>query len=176
MGFLALGFHLLAAIVWIGGMLFLVLVLTPSLRSLDDPGLRSRIVRLVGRRFRTVGWIAIGVLIVTGILNVVRLGISPIALPGTRFGTILGLKLALVSLMVVLSAIHGFILGPRLTSSNPAPGGPGSEGAGTGFSAASAGSWSRRRVAERGTVVTLARLNLLLGIAIVLLGLMLTRG
>lgn len=149
--------HLLAAIVWIGGMLFLALVLMPALRDLEDPKLRSQLVSLVGRRFRTVGWIAIGVLITTGILNVMRLGVSPLALLDTRFGTILGLKLALVSVMIVLSGVHDFILGPKLTSSNPMPGGTGSEGL-------------------RRTVVTLARVNLLVGITIVLLGLMLSHG
>ena len=157
MALFVLWFHLLAAIVWIGGMLFLALVLIPSLQGLEDSKLRSQLVHLVGRRFRTVGWIAIGVLITTGILNVIRLGVSPIALLGTRFGTILGLKLALVSVMIVLSGVHDFILGPKLTSSNPRPGSTGSDGL-------------------RRTVVTLARVNLLVGITIVLLGLMLSHG
>lgn len=154
---MVLWLHLLAAMVWIGGMLFLALVLMPSLRGLEDPKLRSQLVHVVGRRFRTVGWIAIGVLIVTGILNVMRLGVSPIALLDTRFGAILGLKLTLVSVMLILSGVHDFILGPKLTSSNPTPGSTESEGL-------------------RRTVVMLARVNLLIGIIIVLLGLMLSHG
>lgn len=154
---MVLWLHLFAAMVWIGGMLFLALVLMPSLRGLEDPKLRARIVSLVGRRFRRLGWIAIGILIVTGILNVMRLGVSPLALINTRLETILGLKLALVSVMVVLTGIHDFILGPRLTSSNPMPGGAGSD-------------------QLRRTVVTLARVNLLVGITVVLLGVILSHG
>lgn len=155
MTFIVLWLHLIAAIVWIGGMLFVALVLMPSLRGLEDPKLCAWIVSLVGRRFRTVGWIAIGILLVTGVLNMMRLGVSPIALFGTRVGTILGLKLILVSVMIVQSGVHDFMLGPQLTSSNPRPGSIGSDGL-------------------RRAVVTLARANLLVGITVVLLGLILS--
>jgi uncharacterized membrane protein len=56
--------HILAAIIWIGGMFFLPLVLVPVLRR-QEPKLRAVLLDAVGRRFRTVGWIAIGLLLVT---------------------------------------------------------------------------------------------------------------
>lgn len=61
--------HLLAALFWLGGMLFLALVGAPALRGLDDPELRGRLFADIGRRFRRAGWWAIGVLLVTGTLN-----------------------------------------------------------------------------------------------------------
>lgn len=97
---------MLAAITWIGGMLFIALVMVPIARRLEDPILRTRLIRDTGRRFRAVGWAAIGVLIVTGLLN---LWMHPVLLSSTRFHW----KLGLVVLALILSAFHDFVLGPR---------------------------------------------------------------
>lgn len=98
--------HVLAAIAWIGGMLFIALVLVPVTRRLEDPAMRTRLVQETGRRFRTVGWIALTVLVVTGLLN---LSIHPFLLSSPR----LQWKLGLVGLALILSAFHDFVLGPR---------------------------------------------------------------
>jgi uncharacterized membrane protein len=98
--------HVLAAITWIGGMLFIALVLVPIARRLDDQALRARLVHDIGLRFRTVGWIALGVLVVTGLIN---LWMHPGLLSSPRFHW----KLGLVVLTLILSAFHDFVLGPR---------------------------------------------------------------
>ena len=98
--------HVLAAITWIGGMLFIALVLVPITRRLEDPALRVRLVRAVGVRFRAVGWIALGVLLGTGIGN---LWLHPSLLGAPRFHV----KIALVVLALLLSVVHDFVLGPR---------------------------------------------------------------
>jgi uncharacterized membrane protein len=98
--------HVLAGITWIGGMLFIALVLVPAARRLEDPALRARLIHDTGRRFRTVGWTAIGVLVVTGLLN---LWLHPVLLSSTRFHW----KVGLVVLALILSAFHDFVLGPR---------------------------------------------------------------
>jgi uncharacterized membrane protein len=98
--------HVLAAITWIGGMLFIALVLVPSARRLEDPTLRTRLIQETGRRFRTIGWIALGGLVVTGLLN---LWMHPVLLSSPRFHW----KLGLVVLALILSAFHDFVLGPR---------------------------------------------------------------
>ena len=98
--------HILAAITWIGGMLFLALVLVPVTRRLEDRALRVRLFHEVGLRFRTVGWIALGVLAATGIGN---LWLYPSLLTAPRFQW----KLGLVVLALVLAAVHDFDLGPR---------------------------------------------------------------
>jgi uncharacterized membrane protein len=103
---LVLWLHVLAAITWIGGMLFIALVLVPITRRLEDQTLRARLVREAGLRFRTVGWIALGVLVVTGLLN---LWMHPGLLSSPRFHW----KLGLVVLTLILSAFHDFVLGPR---------------------------------------------------------------
>jgi uncharacterized membrane protein len=98
--------HVLSAVVWIGGMLFIALVLVPVVRRLDDAALRARLVHAVGLRFRTVGWIALGALALTGLGN---LWARPYLLWAPRFHV----KLALVLLALGLSVVHDFILGPR---------------------------------------------------------------
>lgn len=98
--------HVLSAITWVGGMLFIALVLVPVTRTLGDASLRTRIVQETGRRFRTIGWIALALLVVTGLLN---LWGQPLLLRAPRFHW----KLGLVVLALLLSAFHDFVLGPR---------------------------------------------------------------
>ena len=98
--------HVLAAIAWIGGMLFVALVLVPVVRTQADPALRARLFHDVGVRFRAVGWAALLVLLATGLAN---LWLRPYLFTLTRFQW----KLGLVVVALVLSAIHDFVLGPR---------------------------------------------------------------
>ena len=135
--------HVVAATTWIGGMLFIALVLVPTARRLEDPALRARLIHETGLRFRTVGWIALGVLVVTGLLN---LWIHPALLSSPR----LHWKVGLVIVALTLSAFHDFILGPRASA-------PGAV-----LLARVKASW-------------IARLNVLVVLVIVLLGLSLLR-
>ncbi len=112
---LALRFgHVLAAATWLGGMLFIALVLVPVARRLPDADLRQRLISELGQRFRTVGWIAIGVLVLTGLGN---LWVRPELLCAPRFHW----KAGLVVLAVGLSALHDFVLGPRAGRSGADP-------------------------------------------------------
>lgn len=131
--------HLLAAMLWVGGMLFVALVLVPATRRLEDPALRTRLIRDTGVRFRTVGWIALAAMIATGLLS---LWLRPYLLATARFHV----KVGLVVLALSLAALHDFVLGPRA-------GRPGADPR-----ARTRASW-------------LARVNVLVALAIVLLGL-----
>jgi copper resistance protein D len=99
--------HVLSAITWVGGMLFIALVLVPVARGFDDTRLRTRLVQESGHRFRTVGWIALGLLVVTGLLN---LWLRPSLLGSFAFHW----KVGLVVLTLILSAFHDFVLGARV--------------------------------------------------------------
>ena len=98
--------HLFAAITWVGGMLFIALVLVPVTRRMRDAALRRQLVHDLGVRFRTVGWIAVAVLLATGLGN---LWLRPELLWTARFQW----KAGLVILAVILSGFHDFVLGPR---------------------------------------------------------------
>lgn len=58
--------HLAAAIVWLGGMAFMLLALRPSLPALDTPAQRLPLLAAVLRRFFALVWVAIGVLLLSG--------------------------------------------------------------------------------------------------------------
>jgi putative copper resistance protein D len=135
--------HVLSGITWVGGMLFIALVLVPVARGFDDARLRTRLIQETGRRFRAVGWIALALLVVTGLLNLWR---QPFLLGSLVFHW----KVGLVVLALILSAFHDFVLGPRA-------GLPGADP-----SVRLRASW-------------VARLNVLVAVTIVLLGLSLRR-
>src|SRR5579884_2769914 len=59
--------HLLAAVAWIGGAIFLSAIVLPVLRQAMPSAERLALVSQIGRRFRVLGWIAIVVLILTGL-------------------------------------------------------------------------------------------------------------
>ena len=60
--------HVLAAMTWIGGMVFLSQVLVPELRRAGLVGERLLLFRGVARRFRVVVWLAMPLLIGTGVI------------------------------------------------------------------------------------------------------------
>lgn len=154
--------HIIATVVWVGGMLFLALVAVPATRNLS-PAERGAIFSALGRRFRTVGWICIALLLITGPLNLGFRGYSWESLSSGQmfsgeFGQTLAVKLILVAVMVALSLTHDLILGPASARAlaNPA----------TVHTAAAL----RRRTSW------LARFNLVLGLLVVASAVALVRG
>ncbi len=131
--------HVLAAVTWLGGMLFIALVFVPVSRRVQDSHLRVDLISQTGKRFRTVGWIALGLLIVSGLVILFR---HPWLLQVPAFQ----LKAALVLLTLGLSALHDFILGPRVGRLPP------------------------EETAPRKRLSWIARVNVLIVLTIVLLG------
>ncbi|MBI5562425.1 MAG: DUF4149 domain-containing protein [Deltaproteobacteria bacterium] len=120
---IALFFHVISAIFWVGGMLFLVFVVAPYLMTLTDPAEKSKIYQVVGKQYRFWGWIAIILLLVTGPIVLYALyGVSPggifdPAFHATPFGRTLAVKLTFVTLIVLSSLFHDFYLGPNARTS-----------------------------------------------------------
>lgn len=116
---LVLWLHIVAAAVWVGGIVFLGLVMQPVAKNLiSDPIERSRFLGKVGTRFNTIGWGSLVILALTGLYNLVRVagGASyvPFLLLRTHFGLILDVKLTFVFGMVLITAHHTFISGPTV--------------------------------------------------------------
>jgi uncharacterized membrane protein len=118
--YLTVTVHILAATLWLGGMLFLAVVGAPVLRQVEPPELRQRLFDGLGRRFRSVGWITVGVAIVTGIGNLYYRGWlhwdgvwNSATFWSTRTGTALAAKLLFVGLMLGVEAYHDFVVGPQ---------------------------------------------------------------
>lgn len=104
--------HVLAAIAWIGGMLFLGAVLAPATRALPEAE-RTALFGLVGPRLRLLGWGSIAVLLVTGVGNVLVNVPSWAYLSASRAGPLLAVKLLFVASLIAMSIVHDFVYGPR---------------------------------------------------------------
>ncbi len=161
---LSVWIHILAAATWVGGSLFLVIVLGPTVRH---PAFRDRgteLIRRVARRFQWIVWMCFGLLIATGIVNLLVYGGMSLDLLGTRgfwsssYGTVLAWKLVLVGVILILSAGHDFVLGP-LAAKAP-------------DEASASTRAGRLRLALRWG----GRFNLLLGVIVIGLGVALARG
>jgi uncharacterized membrane protein len=110
--------HVLAAITWLGGVVFLALVGAPALRRVEPAALRTELFTAIGMRFRVVGWGAVVVLLVTGTwLLQLRGWLAAGALGSGAFwrsglGVALGWKLALVVVMLATSLWHDLAFSP----------------------------------------------------------------
>lgn len=153
--------HVLAAMLWLGGMFFLAAVGAPVLRRVESPALRAELFRHLGEQFRRVGWVAIAILVGTGIVNLQYRGLLRVELWGSAdfwgsgLGQALAWKLGAVVVMLAISGFHDFIGGPAATRLVP-----GSEEA----------LRARRRAAW------LARVNALVGVVLVVAAVRLARG
>jgi putative copper resistance protein D len=111
--------HLLAAITWVGGMLFLVLVVVPWLRA-NPGGNAAAFLRETGRRFRNVSWVAFAVVLLTGTFNLWMRGVRLADLTrgewlSSPFGALVLFKLFVFATVIAISLTHDLVLGPRAT-------------------------------------------------------------
>jgi copper resistance protein D len=99
--------HLLAASIWVGGSIFIGIVLAPLLKSISDSveGRLSIMIR-VGRKFNKIGLPSLIVLIATGIYNAAGFIIQPSMIFSTTYGIILLFKIILVIALIVVFVIH----------------------------------------------------------------------
>ena len=142
--------HLLAAGVWFGGTIALVFAAVPPLQRLEGPE-RARLLRELGERWRPLGWGSLVVAIATGAVIAGRehaFDTTP-----HDFDVVLAVKGLLVGLLVAGAYLHDFVLGPGLARQIR-------EG---------------RPQSLRPILVAIGRTNLLLTIAIPVLGVVLSQ-
>ncbi len=111
--------HLAAAITLIGGLMFFQFVLTPTARNTTSDSKSRDVVRRAGRRFRTIAWVSLIILILTGASQM--LNESGSVRIETAWGVVLMLKLFLFVIAFGLLLIHDFILDPYAPSSQDVP-------------------------------------------------------
>jgi len=105
--------HLLSATVWVGGTVALVFVGVPAIRLLEGDA-RATAMRGLGRRWRPLGWSAMGVAILSGLwLTHLHGGLGSAAL-STDFDRTLIVKSILVAFLCAGALVHDYVLGPRL--------------------------------------------------------------
>ncbi|HZQ88495.1 MAG TPA: hypothetical protein VFA42_00650 [Gaiellaceae bacterium] len=106
-----LAIHVLAAAVWVGGTVALVFVAVPPVQRLEGEA-RARLLRDLGRRWRPIGWSALGVAAATG-LGLAGYDHAFDTAPAS-FDWVLGVKGALVGLLAAGAYLHDYVLGPGL--------------------------------------------------------------
>lgn len=160
---LSVWFHILAATIWIGGMFFIVLVVVPWLRHGGDRQSAGAFLRETGERFRGVGWVCFGIIIVTGTFNLWIRGVHLSDFGrwewiSSSFGTLVMTKLTAFALVLGVSAVHDFSVGPRATR------------------AIERDPQSKETQRLRRQASLLGRANALLALVLVAVGVMLVRG
>lgn len=145
--------HVFAAILWLGGKLFTSLVLNPVLRANISPEQRAEIAAALGARLKYLNWGSLAALIITGVVNALPRVPALDALFSTKYGALLLGKTFIVAAMVSLSAMHTFLLIPRLKFMK-----------------------SEEKERARLQILLLTRLNLVLGALVVLLAVLLVHG
>ncbi|HXV39006.1 MAG TPA: DUF4149 domain-containing protein [Nitrosopumilaceae archaeon] len=99
--------HLISASIWVGGSLFIGVVLAPLLKTMSESvEERLRIMIRVGRKFNKIAVPSLGILIVTGLYNSQYILSKPGTIFSTNYGTILTIKIMLVIALIVAFAIH----------------------------------------------------------------------
>ena len=106
--------HILAATVWVGPQVFLFVAAIPAVRTIADVKERARVVRMITTRFAYLAWGAMLVLVITGIGNLYEEELDVDDLFDRNWGTIFEVKMTLVILTVLLTALHSFVIGPRM--------------------------------------------------------------
>lgn len=99
--------HLICASIWVGGSIFLGLILAPMLGAITNSmEERLSIMIRVGRRFNTVALPSLFILVITGLYNSRASLIDSGTLFGTSYGIILLIKIVLVIAMLATYFIH----------------------------------------------------------------------
>ena len=149
--------HILAAVTWIGGMIFLSLVLAPLVRGRKAAPEFMALFRSAALRFRPIVWVAIAVLLATGPMLLSLRGVQ-VSSP-TSWTGIVTVKLMLVALLLLLTLLHDLVFGPQVSRVSAIPN-------------------SQRTAGDQVVFKTarwLPRLSLLIGLAVMIAATMLAR-
>ncbi len=99
--------HLLCASIWVGGSIFLGLVLSPMLNTITKD-LNERIILMIkiGRRFNKIAFPSFVILMMTGIYNSREIFEEPKIFVETGYGIVLLVKIILVLITFFAYIIH----------------------------------------------------------------------
>ncbi|MEO6903831.1 MAG: hypothetical protein ABI315_11890 [Bacteroidia bacterium] len=149
--------HIIAACLWLGGMLFLILALIPSIKNHPD---KINLIAAVSMKFRIAGIFALIVLLITGVLQLEYRGVkwNLEYFTNSSFGTIAGLKIIIFTLILSISLIHDYYIGTNA------------------IEAWKKDPYSPKTITLRNLSRKLGRANFILALVAVFLGVILVRG
>ena len=112
--------HLIFSAIWLGGLLYISVVLIPAARDLPER-LRAALLARGAPEFGAIAIVSAALLALTGSLNATVHLTSFAQFATTAYGRTLFVKIELFLIMVAISAFHAFWLRPRLTRSLAQP-------------------------------------------------------
>jgi uncharacterized membrane protein len=113
--------HLIATVIWIGGIAFILFIAMPSARQVmgADAG---KLMGEVSKRFTPVANYSIAILVLTGaVMAVLNNRFSSSAIPENNWIIVLAVKHILVLTMIVIHFYRGRILAPKIMKMEPEP-------------------------------------------------------
>lgn len=108
--------HLLATVVWIGGIIMILLVILPSAKtSLESAPMISGLMKEITKHFTPMANISIFVLLVTGIVTAFyNKNFTNILDFSNHWNLVMFLKHIFVALMIIIHFYRGLILNPKI--------------------------------------------------------------
>ncbi|NQT57032.1 MAG: CopD family protein [Desulfobacteraceae bacterium] len=108
--------HVMATVVWIGGILITLLVILPgSKTALESQPMVGKLMKEVAKRFTPMANISILMLIATGIIIFYYDKNYTFLLDlGNRWNVVIGLKHFFVATMIIIHFYRGLILNPKI--------------------------------------------------------------
>ena len=110
--FISVFLHIVLAAFWIGGMLFLPLVILPEIKQHPD---RIALLYKTGMKFRFYGWIALVGLLSTGLLNMYLRGMpfTWAFFSQSDYGVLVSWKLLIFIGILLVSGTHDLLFGRK---------------------------------------------------------------
>ena len=110
---LSLLIHLVAVALWLGGIVFFLVVVGPAVHELE-PKIAIKTMNQGRIGLETISWAGIGLLLITGIFNVVAR--SQGAAPNGSYAILLGIKLCLFGAMAFHHCLQVFKYAPQIAA------------------------------------------------------------
>lgn len=107
--------HLIALALWLGGIVFFLVVVGPATQEVE-PAAAARTMNRSRTALETMSWIAIALLLLTGFANLLIRAKAPGTPLGGHYMTLLSIKLVLFLAMTVHHVLQAVKYGPQIAA------------------------------------------------------------
>ena len=158
---LSLALHLVGVALWLGGMVFFLIVFGPAVHELK-PAIGIRVLNQGRMALEALSWAGIALMMITGAVNLMLRNQETGAHLGRYYMIVLSIKLLLFVAMLVHHSLQVFKYGPMIVSLTSAAG-------------AEAAAWPEPLRSHWQRWFVLLKINATLGPIVILLGLVLIK-
>jgi uncharacterized membrane protein len=110
--------HLLAAVTWVGGAIYILFILQPALRFIE-PRESGKLQGIIAKRFSLTAWSCIMILLITGLMRTPK---SMLFDTSSDIGRMLVLKHLLIAFAIIIGLTIAFSVVPTMQRNSPKPG------------------------------------------------------